>query len=721
MTYYSHETRPNSRTDTRANIKFSLQAWKLKSQHHETETNPTSSRCLLDMKRGRSWNSFSKAKATSTTFLASLSTCSAPLVSRRRKSRASSLFARFFCKCARQENHHPVQVTTGYKETFSERMALAGLKAHHRVALGVSGGPDSMALCVLAADWKISGLESSGKESGLIDGLLAIIVDHGLRAESGEEANTVRERVSEMGIRCEIARCEWKDGRPEQGNLQEAAREMRYEMFHKVCIEQQFGILLLAHHADDQAELLVIRLSRNSGVLGLAGMAFTSQFFAKHTYAHGVDPMNSGILLVRPFLDFSKKDMYMICQENEQKWVEDPSNRSPLFVRNRIRMSLQKFSSSVFSSEVQSLISTCRRTRAYVDKICANLLHEAVTVMDQGYAVIDLKTLNPSKVEDICLAKFIAHVTQYISQRQRPIRGSTSKLLLSYMRRSPCKTSLTAAGCYLCPAPGSRGTKILVCCSVNCPLPSKVELFYSGSSAEEKCAIPYDLKEIMDNANTSSNLSSADASDVPFLNEEETNRFKSKPDVTLDYQPKHALESVGTSPNQCLRPGQMGFFMNRFFILWKPCKEDVCREFTQDGDLAVEGLDCKCRFCSLGHDMVAEIRHMMESDWLFLTELSKSQNAKKSDLDNAVSSSVTEQAAEKASSCLDYARESARTVLQLLKPVPVAVRRSLPVLVDSQGLLLSIPSLSFKHCPCLEIEAKFQPRVPLGGGHSSFI
>lgn len=295
-------------------------------------------------------------------------------------------------------------------------------------------------------------------------------------------------------------------------------------------------------------------------------------------------------------------------------------------------------------------------------------------------------------------------------------------VLLEYFF-SIVQNSLTAAGCYLCPAPGSRGTKILVCCSVNRPLPSKVELFYSGSSAEEKCPIPYDLKEIMDNANTSSNLSSADASDVHFLNvtsgsvldeakrlnlisestyrsvlmlqEEETNRFKFKPDVTPDYQPKHALESVGTSPNQCLWPGQMGFFMNRFFISWKPCKKDVCREFTQDGDLAVEGLDCKCTFCSLGHDMVAEIRHMMESDWLYLTELSKSQNANKSDLDNAVSSSVTEQAAEKAISCLDYARESARTVLQLLKPVPVAVRRSLPVLVDSQGLLLSIPVCSF--------------------------
>lgn len=68
------------------------------------------------------------------------------------------------------------------------------------LALGVSGGPDSMALCVLAANWKTEGLygfENSGK---IIDGLLAIIVDHGLRSESKDEASLVRNRVSEMGI-----------------------------------------------------------------------------------------------------------------------------------------------------------------------------------------------------------------------------------------------------------------------------------------------------------------------------------------------------------------------------------------------------------------------------------------------------------------------------------------------------------------------------------------
>lgn len=78
---------------------------------------------------------------------------------------------------------------------------MAGLKPHHRIALGVSGGPDSMALCVLAASWKTNGTNATGgQSSSFIDGLLAIIVDHGLRSESKDEANTVSHRVLDMGF-----------------------------------------------------------------------------------------------------------------------------------------------------------------------------------------------------------------------------------------------------------------------------------------------------------------------------------------------------------------------------------------------------------------------------------------------------------------------------------------------------------------------------------------
>ncbi|KAE9612561.1 putative tRNA(Ile)-lysidine synthetase [Lupinus albus] len=293
-----------------------------------------------------------------------------------------------------------------YKQAFSRRMAMVGLKPHHRIALGVSGGPDSMALCVLTAGWKSAGVNDVSSKSGdFIDGLLAIIVDHGLRAESKEEANIVSHRVSQMGIRCEIARCDWPSGRPKQGHLQESAREMRYKIFHEVCAQHKIGVLMVAHHADDQAELFILRLSRNSGVLGLAGMPFTSQSFPTHTHSYSKVPANHGILLVRPLLEFSKEDMYKILQGSSEDWVEDPTNQSPLFTRNRIRMALNDLSSSAFKSELQALISTCRVTRAYIDQVCYSLIMKAVIVMDHGYAVIDLQLLCPSKIEDICLIR----------------------------------------------------------------------------------------------------------------------------------------------------------------------------------------------------------------------------------------------------------------------------------------------------------------------------
>lgn len=125
-----------------------------------------------------------------------------------------------------------------------------------------------MALCVLTAGWKMDGLGTSCKSSTFLDGLLAIVVDHGLRAESRVEAQVVYNRVTQLGttsyqrdllsydkinsvefsdinvqlvcysvgIRCELASCDWINGRPKQGHLQEAARDMRCFAFFKICL-----------------------------------------------------------------------------------------------------------------------------------------------------------------------------------------------------------------------------------------------------------------------------------------------------------------------------------------------------------------------------------------------------------------------------------------------------------------------------------------------------
>ncbi|KAI7754108.1 hypothetical protein M8C21_014731 [Ambrosia artemisiifolia] len=559
-------------------------------------------------------------------------------------------------------------------------MAMAGLKPHHPIAVGVSGGPDSMALCLLAANWKTSGLNAaSGANNGFVDGLLAITVDHGLRAESKSEAEMVQNRVLKMGIRCEIAHCEWIDGRPKLGHLQEAARDIRYEKLQHICSQHRIRVLLIAHHADDQAELFILRLSRNSGVLGLAGMALTTQLFAAHPKFN--DGISNSILLVRPLLDFSKQDLYKICEAEKQEWVEDPTNQNTIFARNRIRMSLRDLSSSIFKSELQAVILACRRTRVYVDQICQTLINKAVAVTPQGYAVIDLETLNPSEVLDICLSKFVTLLLQFISQRQRPVRGNAQKLLLDYFRTFPCKSSFTAAGCYLCAAPGSKGTKIIICCLVNSASPIKMESFYVDSFDKQKVNISKELSQIIENGKSYSNKTLLNISNVHFLNamsssesilteakrvkilseptftsilsqyKTEFKKFQIKPKTLSDPKSKKVVELVKVKE---LRHGQIVNFMDRFLVSW---------EFVGGND--------GCRCCGCGQDSVMEVRHMVDADWLYLSELIKSAHLENCQL------------------------EQAKRSLLLLKSIPVAARRSLPVLVNPEGRVVSIPSVCF--------------------------
>ncbi|THF94949.1 hypothetical protein TEA_010829 [Camellia sinensis var. sinensis] len=515
---------------------------------------------------------------------------------------------RLLCSCSSRQ-HDPIDMSK-YIEAFAKRMAMAGLKPHHRIALGVSGGPDSMALCVLAASWKTNGTNATGgQSSSFIDGLLAIIVDHGLRSESKDEANTVSHRVLDMGIRCEIASCEWPDGRPKKGHLQEAARDRRYQIFQNVCIQHQIGVLLIAHHADDQAESFILRLSRNSGVLGLAGMAFISQLYSTYPTFNGEASNNHGILLVRPLLELSKEDMY------------------------------------------KAVILTCRRTRLYVDQSCCNLINQSVTIMN---------------------------------------------------------TSFTAAGCYICPAPGSKGSKILVCCSVDSCLPLKTELFHKLSCEGQKHFMLREIEQIIADGKPYLDHLVPDASNVLFLDgtssesvlvearrinilsestyrnilslrRDETKKFRSKTEDVSNCELMHKVETLGSNlSSPTLQPGYIGYFMNRFLVKW-----ELIEKISRDG--------YRCESCLVGHDKVAEVRHMVDADWLYLAKLSECHHMENSEVQRVLSVEKLEQVTGKINVCSDYAQISAQNALRLLKSIPVAARRGLPVLVNPQGQLLSIP------------------------------
>jgi len=194
---------------------------------------------------------------------------------------------------------------------------FSGLEDLRGLILAVSGGPDSTALLVLAARWA-KRLKPSPK-------IVAITVDHGLRAEARREAAAVKRLARRLGVTHRTMH--WRGKKPATG-LQEAARHARYELLAQVAARAGYDHILTAHTLDDQAETVLFRLARGSGVLGLAGMAQVSPL---PTVGQGT------VFLVRPFLHIPKTRLVATLKAARIAFSEDPTNRDPRFTRPRLR------------------------------------------------------------------------------------------------------------------------------------------------------------------------------------------------------------------------------------------------------------------------------------------------------------------------------------------------------------------------------------------------
>jgi tRNA(Ile)-lysidine synthase len=181
--------------------------------------------------------------------------------------------------------------------------------------LAVSGGPDSTALMLLAARWQK--VRKRGPK------LIAVTVDHGLRNEAKREAAAVGRLAKKLGIAHRILR--WAGKKPTAG-LQAAARMARYRLLAGAARQAGASHILTAHTRDDQAETLLIRMSRGSGISGLAVMARISPV-----------PGEAEITLVRPLLDIPKARLIATLRAAKIPYADDPSNRDPRFTRARLR------------------------------------------------------------------------------------------------------------------------------------------------------------------------------------------------------------------------------------------------------------------------------------------------------------------------------------------------------------------------------------------------
>jgi tRNA(Ile)-lysidine synthase len=182
-----------------------------------------------------------------------------------------------------------------------------------RIGLAVSGGPDSMALLLLAAAARPGKVE-------------AATVDHALRKESRSEAEMVAALCERLDVPHAIltARCREKP----QTAIQQRAREARYRLLDRWAREKGLGALITAHHLDDQAETLLMRLARGAGVRGLAGM-------------RGIARTPGGSLdLVRPLLGWRHAELEQVCADAGISPAIDPSNEDAQFERVRVRRAL---------------------------------------------------------------------------------------------------------------------------------------------------------------------------------------------------------------------------------------------------------------------------------------------------------------------------------------------------------------------------------------------
>lgn len=183
------------------------------------------------------------------------------------------------------------------------------LPVDERLGVAVSGGPDSLALLLLA----------NAARPGRVE---AATVDHGFREASRAEAEKVAAICVTLGVPHAILTADWAV--PPSANMQAEARAMRYRLLTEWAEDRGLPAVATAHHADDQAETLLMRLARGAGVRGLAGARLRR-------------PLTERVALVRPLLGWRRADLAASVDAAGMEAVDDPANRDPRYDRSRFR------------------------------------------------------------------------------------------------------------------------------------------------------------------------------------------------------------------------------------------------------------------------------------------------------------------------------------------------------------------------------------------------
>ena len=236
----------------------------------------------------------------------------------------------------RDDDHSPISASDA-KRLFADWKAAPGL------VLAVSGGPDSIAMMWLAARWRRA--MARGPR------LVAVTIDHGLRAEAAREAREVKHLAKTLDLPHRTLR--WRGAKPKTG-VPAAARDARYRLLAKAARAAGATHVLTAHTQDDQAETLLMRMSRGSGIAGLAAMARQSR--------------RDGVVLARPLLQIPKARLVATLKKAGIGFADDPTNRDARFTRPRLRAMMPALAAEGFDARnLTRLASRLARANAALE------------------------------------------------------------------------------------------------------------------------------------------------------------------------------------------------------------------------------------------------------------------------------------------------------------------------------------------------------------------
>lgn len=296
---------------------------------------------------------------------------------------------------------------------------LDGVKA---VAVGVSGGADSMALLHALSDYAVS----RGKSFKV----LALTVDHGLRRASAAEARKVSAWVKDWP-QVTHKTLVWKGQKPKTG-IMEAARAARYTLMAEACKKAKIKVLAVAHHADDQAETFFMRLTHGSGLDGLSGMRTLSKSVGMPD-------------IYRPLLGHTHQSLVDYCHAHKVKWLEDPTNQNEAYARARLRKALAK--EGLDAKRLATTMHRLAKASAALESIAEGAAKTALKKSSSAWRVYDLASLKPYPPE--IFLRVLRHALETVGKSGYGPRLEKLEEIATTLQNASTCTRATLGGCFL--------------------------------------------------------------------------------------------------------------------------------------------------------------------------------------------------------------------------------------------------------------------------------